>query len=777
MIVCGQTFSSSILKRIQRTVDADPNISRLVLSRQTCKWLKWRGENGTWKEMSCRVALLKLHQRGKICLPSPTRRFPVRGEKERECFLEREKKELSCDFKETGLIELVKVNGRQKEESRLWNEMMEKHHYLKSSKLCGAQLRYLVKSSKHGCLGGLSFSSAAWRLKSRDQWIGWDESSRRKNLGKVVCNSRFLILPWVNIPNLASHLLSMSIKRMKEDWLEQYGVSPILLETFVERGRFKGTCYQAANWMLAGETRGRGRQDRENAYMKTVKDVYLYPLREDAQERLRVGSKVILEEPVLLAKPKDWAEEEFGGVRLKDKRLRNRLLVMARDLGDRPQANIPEACGSRSKTKAAYRFFDHSETTLETLLLPHYESTVKRIEKEAVVLAVQDTTSLNYSAHRNGTTGLGPIGSKKEGAVGLELHDTLAFNVEGVPLGVLDAQCWARNSEEFGKKHQRGKKPIEEKESYKWFLSYKKATATQKRCAKTMVVSIGDREADIYELFKLAVEETSGAKLLVRAEHNRLLADEQGHLWEALRGQTLSGAQILHVPRCRKLKRPAREAHLEVRFAQVRLKPPKQRPELGELSVWAILAEETEAPEGQDPLTWMLLTTVEVHNFEQALEKLEWYAKRWGIETYHRTLKSGCKIEERQLGNAERIESCLAIDMVVAWRVFRLTMLGREMPNVPCTVFFEEAEWKALHSYVHKDPKLPKEPPSLREANRMVASLGGFLGRKSDGDPGTKSLWIGLQRLDDLSSMWVFMARSFAPHLMTNFLSSNPGYG
>ena len=722
--------------------------------------------------MSCRVALLKLHRRGEIHLPAVTRSGPVRRRKEESVFVEK-KDSLCSDLKTAGKIELVKVECGERKGSQLWNELMDRYHYLKSGPLCGAQLRYLIKSSRHGWLGGISFSSAAWRLESRDRWIGWDEESRRKNLGKVVYNSRFLILTWVKIPHLASHVLSISAKRMKGDWMERYGEGPVLLETFVERGRYKGTCYQAANWTKVGESQGRGRQDRQMQYEKEVKDVYLYPLRKDAQEALCVGGKTYVGKKS--KEHKDWAEEEFGGVQLKDSRLRLRLLKVARDFGDCPQGSIPEACESRSKTKAAYRFFDHPETTLDVLLHPHYESTVKRLRKEAVVLAVQDTTSLNYSTHREGTQGLGPIGSKKEGAVGLELHDTMAFNTEGTPLGILDAQCWARNPEEFGKKHERYEKPIEEKESRKWLGSYRKASEAQKQCRETMIVSVGDREADIYELFELALRDKEGAKLLVRAERDRLLSDGQGHLWEVLGEGALSGVQVVHVPRCG--KRVARKASLEVRFAEVRLRPPKRKPDLGELRVWAILAEELEAVEGQEPLKWMLLTTVEVRSFEEAVEKCGWYTKRWGIEVYHRTLKSGCKIEERQLGSAERIESCLAIDMVVAWRIYHLTKLGRETPEVPCTVFFEEAEWKALYSYVRQDPTPPQDPPSLREAIRMVASLGGFLGRKNDGEPGTKALWIGIQRLDDISSMWLFMAKRFAPHLMTTASSRNPGYG
>jgi len=171
------------------------------------------------------------------------------------------------------------------------------------------------------------------------------------------------------------------------------------------------------------------------------------------------------------------------------------------------------------------------------------------------------------------------------------------------------------------------------------------------------------------------------------------------------------------------------------------------------------LAQEIDCPDDvKEPIQWKLLTTVEVVTFEHAILMVEWYALRWGIEVYHRTLKSGCKIEERQLGHADRIESCLAIDMVVAWRIYHLTKLGREVPDLPCTEYFEDAEWKALLAYKYQNPIPPKQPPSLRNAIHLVASLGGFLGRKSDGEPGTKSLWIGLQRLDDITAMWKIMA-------------------
>ena len=169
--------------------------------------------------------------------------------------------------------------------------------------------------------------------------------------------------------------------------------------------------------------------------------------------------------------------------------------------------------------------------------------------------------------------------------------------------------------------------------------------------------------------------------------------------------------QEIRVPR--RGAQPARVARLEVRLARVSLRPPHGKKDLGELTLWAVRAQEVEEPRGVKPLRWMLLTTCPVESFEAACEKLHWYTFRWGIEVYHRTLKSGCRIEQRQLGAAERIEACLAIDLVVAWRIFHLTKLGREVPDVPCTDYFEEAEWKALVAYLTYNPTPPQQPSEL----------------------------------------------------------------
>ena len=745
MQVCGREFGPQLLQRIQQTVNREPDLSRRALSRRVCEWLNWRTALHELKEVSCRVALLKLHRRGALHLPavapavvSPPRPLPARRAPPPRVVREASLQALQP-------VSLRRIEQADCSASRLWNQMMERYHYLGAGPLCGAQMRYAVHSRPGQWLGGLAFSGAAWQLAARDKWIGWSDQARREHLQEVIANSRFLILPHWRVPNLASHVLSLALQQVAEDWQERYGYRPLLVETFVEAERFTGGCYRAANWLEVGQTSGRGRQDREHAGGQAVKRVFLYALH--AQARQRLGGQAPTSPPA----PADWAEEELGGARLGNKRLGERLLTLARDFYARPQANLPQACQTRARTKAAYYFLEHPDTSMDALLQPHYEATRQRVAAERLVFAVQDTTYLNYSAHPE-TDDLGPIGSDKR-TIGLVLHSTLAFNAAGTPLGVLDVQCWARDGAQFGKRHRRKELPIEEKESVKWLKSFQQVAEVQRRTPSTRLVSVGDREADIYELFKLALGEENAPWLLVRADRDRLREDGQEHLWPWVAQQAVAGIQEVQVPR--RGKPPPRVARLEVRFAQVTLRPPHGKEPLGELTLWAVLAQEVEAPRGiKAPLRWMLLTTCRVHSFEAACERVRWYTLRWGIEVYHRTLKSGCRIEQRQLGKAQRLEACLAIDLVVAWRIFHLAKLGREVPDVPCTEYLEEAEWKALVAYVSKNPTPPQQPPSLREARRMVATLGGFLGRKSDGEPGTQTLWLGLQYLEPLTAMW-----------------------
>jgi hypothetical protein len=744
----GRTFSDDIIARIGQMIAREPTISRRQLSRQVCEWMDWRNPSGRLQEMSCRKALLELDRRGVIHLPRLEKQYPYqRGVR---AVAPPPITPVACALSELGKVEFVRV-GRGAL-SAVWRGMMDAYHYLKSGPLCGAQLRYLVCSERAGWVGALSYSACALRVESRDVWIGWSDLARRTNLRLVVNNSRFLVPPMVKVKDLASHVLALGSARLAADWEAIYSYRPVLLETYVERGRFLGSCYAGAGWLLAGVTQGRGRQGTG----ATVKDVYVQPLSADWRKRLCEvpGQPITVRVAEAEAPPRDWIEEELGQADLGDRRLTVRLLRMTGQFFERPLANIPQACGSPRAVKAAYRFLDNEQVRWQEILRSHYAATQERLHQHAWVLVAQDTTTLNYSSHPQ-TQGLGPIGTDSESVRGLMVHDTLGFTPEGAPLGLLDVQCWAR--EGIGSRADRHKKPIEQKESWKWVESYRAVSVVQKRCPTTRLVMVADREADIHELFVERLQTRRGADLLIRAERSRnrqALDGEQAHeyLWVLLERQAVIATRELLIPPGE--DRAARQALLEVRLAPVTLQAPQKKPDLPAVPVWAILAREPQPPEGVEALEWMLLTTVETTTSQDALQRLEWYAKRWGIEVYHRILKSGCRVEKRQLENAQRLCNCLAIDLVVAWRIFHLTMQGRQAPEVTCAVYFTEAEWKALTTFVNKTKRPPTEPPTLNEAVRLLGRLGGYLGRKGDDPPGCEVLWRGMARLADLGEAY-----------------------
>lgn len=742
MRVCGREFSPEMIARIEETVGANPSLSRRALSLRVCEWLDWRAVNGNPKQVSCRKALLKLHRRGLIPLPAADESCFKRSRTGPPTELLIEAPELSCSLDELGEIRIVAVTSRYSKASGIWNALMERFHYLGKGPLCGAQIRYLVESSHHGWVGALAFSAALWRLKARDEYIGWTESARHANLNRVVCNSRFLILPSVHVPNLASHVLSLCLARLVDDWTERYGYAPVLAETFVDPSRFFGTCYRAANWLRVGQTVARPTPYPNGKVPEGPKDIYLYPISRDWQRVLCAEPDVPLCSTPRPQAPADWTEEEFGTVQFFDQRLKQRLFTLAADFFAQPGELVPQASnGSAAKTKAAYRFFDNPNVDMQTVLRPHIESTIERVRCQPLILAVQDTTTLNYTAHP--PEGVGPINKAKDKAVGLLMHDTMAFTPEGTPLGLLNVQCWARDPEQAGKKYRRKQLAIEEKESIKWLVSYRAVAEVQKLCSKTMLVSVGDREADIYQLFHEALQDPCNPKLLVRAERTRVRKVEQEELWQRMSAEPVAGLLDVGVPR--KGSRPARTARLQVRFAQVVLSPPKNS-KLQPVSVWAVYAREVgHGAEVKQPIDWMLLSTVKTESFEQACERLAWYSRRWGIEVYHRTMKSGCRIQDRRLDDTGSLEACLAIDLVVAWRVYWLTMVGRERPDTPCDQFLSEEEWRVLSAWA--TGKMSDTPPSTQQVMRWIGKLGGWLARGKQDNPGTTCMWRGLLRL------------------------------
>ncbi len=453
-----------------------------------------------------------------------------------------------------------------------------------------------------------------------------------------------------------------------------------------------------------------------------------------------------------------WAEEEFADAELGDLRRTTRLLLLASALGAQPSASLPEATPDPAALKAAYRFFDNDHVRAEAVLASHLQATYARLRSFPLVLAPQDTTYLDWTTHP-ATTGLGPLAAPSH--QGLLAHSTLAFTPERVPLGLLQQQVWARDP--TVRRHQDPKqRPLAEKESHKWVESLAAVIAAREACPQTHFVSTGDREADVYDLF--VEPRPVGVDLLVRAAWDRRVDHEEKYLWAAM--ATARVAASVTVRLGRREQQAARRATLSVRWRQVTLHAPKSRSKekLPSVTVWAVWALELHPPPGVKAVEWLLLTTVPVTSTEEALERLEWYACRWGIEVWHKVLKSGCRIEARQLETAERLRRCLALYSVIAWRVLYATLLARAVPEAPCTALLEEEEWQALYCAIHEVAVAPAKPPSLRQAVRWIAQLGGFLGRKRDGEPGVTAMWKGFQHLVDLTHMYRILRPPPSPH-------------
>jgi hypothetical protein len=440
-----------------------------------------------------------------------------------------------------------------------------------------------------------------------------------------------------------------------------------------------------------------------------------------------------------------WAAQELHTVRLGDKRLHARLFAILDALAKRPQASIPEAFGTWTDTKAFYRFCSSDNVDAHDIARAHRKQTVERACQHSRILAIQDTTDFDFTGHR-AATGLGPINATDQ--QGFKLHSVLAATDTGVPLGLLADYVWSRDPKKRGQSRDWRKRPLTDKETLYWYFGLSDSHSFVPESVQ--VICICDRQGDCFELF--SAPRPNHSHLLVRAAYDRRVDVPGQKLFATLQAAPLAGVQSLHL-RSHPL-RPEREVQLSVRFASVCLQPPSYRPELVPVQVQAVLAQEQNPPVGVKPLRWLLLSTCPVQTFAEACQMLDWYAHRWLIERYHFVLKSGCHLERLQLATRARLQVALSLYSLVAWRLLFLTYQARQQPDQSCEPFLARAEWQALFCQVHRTPIAPASAPTLRQAVFWIAGLGGFLGRKGDGQPGVQVLWRGLQRLHDLTAMW-----------------------
>lgn len=443
-----------------------------------------------------------------------------------------------------------------------------------------------------------------------------------------------------------------------------------------------------------------------------------------------------------IIKEQSWSDWEFERANLGDKRLNARLKKLAEDLSSAPEAPINQASEDWAATKAAYRFFQNEQVTSERILSPHQARTQERISQESVVLAIQDTSYLNFSSHKQ-TRGLGPVGDSQFGAQGLVTHSILAVTPQGLPLGLLDQTSWARKGYNQQSKRERKNTSIEQKESYRWLQGIE--SIQKLKPMNTRVVTICDRESDIYEFFVVA--ERTQAEFVIRAAWNRHLENSEfPRLWEHLQEQPIAGYDLITVPA--RDGKPERTATLAIQFSSVTLGPTQRAKHslfypLPPVKLDAVYVTEVNPPDPDYPIAWMLVTNIPVNSVEDALEKLRWYRCRWQIEVFHKILQHGCTVEQCRLQSQDRLNRYITLMSIITWRLFWMAHLQRTHPTACATSILTEIEIQTLITLKHHPINDSLPLLSVAQAMIAIAKLGGFRGRKGDGEPGPTVIWRG----------------------------------
>jgi len=485
----------------------------------------------------------------------------------------------------------------------------------------------------------------------------------------------------------------------------------------------------------------------------------------------------------------EWIEQEFSTCDLGDRRLEDRLKTIISRISQDPSRSLSSACRGFAEVVACRRFLDNEVVSQSQLLAPHREASLERIKQHPKVLFIQDTTELDFTTKKK-LKGTGPLSSPHRR--GFFTHNELVVSPERLALGLWETSIEARLDQEHGKASQRKEKPIEQKETYRWLEGYRHGCDLAHLVPGTEVIVCADREADIYEVFaerenRLASGQPA-ASWLIRSKTNRCLEPfeqseeepigppakrtkkpprpkiqqrlEQSPVLGTISFALSAKEQFKKVKggSRKKVHRSRRVATQEIRAIQVQLQaPPREDRSLPAVKIWVVQAKEINPPAGEEPIHWTLLTCLEATDFKEACAVIDLYLCRWEIEVFHRVLKTGCRVEELQLRTSPRIKLAILLYMIVAWRVLYVMHLGRQCPDLPCDVVFEDDEWQSTWVII-KGGSPPRSPPTLNEIIRMVASFGGFLGRKGDGHPGPQTLWIGLSRVQDFALCWQLTA-------------------
>jgi Transposase DNA-binding/Transposase Tn5 dimerisation domain len=463
---------------------------------------------------------------------------------------------------------------------------------------------------------------------------------------------------------------------------------------------------------------------------------------------------------VLYEKPPDsWLDRELADCEFKDERLGKRFRALLEQLASSPGDSIPLVCQDWANTKAAYRFLDNDRVSEVEILGGHFQATRDRAAvTSGPILVLHDTTEFSYKRddiEAIGKTFLGVTGVDLHGhpqhytACGILMHSSLAVTTEGLPLGLTAIKFWSREkfkgTNALKKRINPTRVPIEQKESIRWLDNLRQSTALLER--PEACVHIGDRESDIYELFCTAKD--VGTHFLLRTCVDRLAGDGSHTIAAEMAETRCKG---LHRVEVRDRHGEISHARLEVKYRRIKVLPPiGKQSRYPSLELTVLHATERSKPRGRDRIDWKLITDLPITSRREAIEKLNWYAQRWKIETFHKILKSGCRAEQSKLRTAERLVNLLATFCILSWRIFWMTMLNRFTRNLKPTLAFTALEIKLLDRLIPQPiERKSRRGPSLNSCLTQLARLGGYLNRAGDAPAGNTVIWRGLSRLTDI---------------------------
>lgn len=700
------------LSYIRHLINLNPNIKVKSLAKLLCEKFSFISPMGKLQVSGCQVVLNDFSKQGKINLANQVRKA-FKPPKFTPMLVSGTTYPLPINMPKSvheikDEIEIILIGENDIAEKQIWNDLISNEHPNRNKRLVGYMVKYLVRF-QNCYIGAASFSSSAFNIESRDKWLGWSKEQKSQYRNKIVNMSRFLIRKDIRCENLASHLISKLIACIRVDFKNRYGIETWLLESFVDTSSHLGTCYKASNWQLIGQSKGRGRNDRNHKNKESTKELYMYVL--DPKFREIGGLRPAEEEfpPMKIEanlSSSDWAKFEFGGVDLGNSRLTDRLVKIATHKCDSPSSSYSKAAqGNENDIEGYYNFLgnESKKITPEAILAQHKKNTLCKMAFFPQVIVAHDSTSLNFSGLKH-TKGLGRIGKNdksESGTLGLSMHTSFAMTIDGLPIGILSSPCSASELKK-DKKESKKRRPISETESIRWLVGYQQAIEASKMLKNTQIISVMDRECDIGEIFEIAAENRKNAPVVIRVRHNRSLHGTKMKLYEAMEKAEKTTTKIIIVPPQRSREEnskkearpylPEREANLLISYTKVKISPPQFSQKNQPIELYALYARELEPPAGAEKIEWRILTTVEVISDEVSSLCIDYYGNRWGVEELFRVKKTTCKIECQKLNNANKIKRIATITMVLACRIMLLTFLARAKPNMSADQVFTEAE-------------------------------------------------------------------------------------